>query len=102
MTANALFVLAAVEGLRALDRPQAVTVYAASDYLIRGASQWVRGWQQRGWLSKNGRPVKNRAVWESLLDAARPHRVEWRLAREDGPVDDIKEAKQIASDQVGQ
>lgn len=79
-SANALLIRAATEGLLALTRPCSVVVYSDADYLIRGASQWVRGWLARGWVTRDGKPVANRPEWESLLDAARPHDISWQLA----------------------
>jgi ribonuclease HI len=97
-TANALTLRAAVEALNALDAPAEVTVHTVSDYLGRGASEWVRGWQQRGWRTSGGAPVQNRALWEALLDAARRHRVTWRVAgRGAPPPADLSAAKDAAA-----
>ena len=78
-SANALLVRGAAEGLWALNRPCAVIVFSDADYLIRGASQWIKGWLARGWQTKDGKPVANRAEWEALLAAMQPHRVRWQL-----------------------
>jgi ribonuclease HI len=74
-----------------------VTIYAASDYLIRGASEWAPRWQRSGWRTRGGSEVQNRDMWEALLEAARPHRVSWQLAGRSDPEDDVAEAKRIAS-----
>jgi ribonuclease HI len=86
-SANALLLRAAAEGLCALHRPCAVLVLSDAEYLIRGASQWVRSWQARDWRTKAGQPVANRPEWEALLVAAEPHRVHWQLARPEDTVD---------------
>ena len=38
-----------------------------SEYVVLGATQWVRGWLQNGWLTNKKTPVKNRDLWELLL-----------------------------------
>lgn len=76
-SANALLIEAATEALKALKQPCTVTVYSDAKYLISGASRWVAGWQARGWQTRAGKPVANRAAWEALLQAARPHHVTW-------------------------
>jgi ribonuclease HI len=89
-SANAMLIRAAAEGLGALTRPCSVTIHSDADYLIRGASQWIKGWVARGWLTRDGKPVANRAEWESLIEAASPHEVSWQL----GHPDDLAELAQ--------
>jgi Ribonuclease HI len=38
-----------------------------SEYVVKGATSWVRGWRKRGWVTSIGKPVKNRDLWECLL-----------------------------------
>lgn len=83
LSANALLIRGAIEGLLALTRPCAVVVYSDADYLIRGASQWIKGWQARGWLTKNGNPVANQAEWRKLLEVTRSHQVVWQICQAD-------------------
>ena len=80
-SANALLIQAATAALNALNKPCTVTVYSDAKYLILGASRWVAGWQARGWQTRDGKPVANRAAWEALLQAARPHRITWVQVR---------------------
>jgi ribonuclease HI len=95
-TSNSLALKAATKALRALGAPSAVRVSAASDYLIKGASQWVAGWRQNGWHTKSGQAVQNRAEWEALLEAAKPHQVTWQLIKSRDQTDDLGEAKRLA------
>lgn len=83
LSTNALLIRGAIEGLLALTRPCHVIVYSDADYLIRGASQWIKGWQTRGWLTKDGKPVANQEEWQRLLDAARSHQVFWQIRQAD-------------------
>jgi len=87
-TANAMLIRGAAEALRALTQPCRVRLYSDAKYLVDGASRWVKGWQARGWQTREGKPVANRAEWEALMEAARPHRVAWMLVQgEDVPAD---------------
>ncbi len=96
VTANALLIRAATAGLEALTRPCSAAVYSDADYLIRGASQWVKNWLARGWVTREGRPVANRSEWESLLEAARPHAISWRLASPD-TTPELAQAAELAA-----
>jgi ribonuclease HI len=97
-TANAMLIRGATEALRALTKPCRVTLYSDAKYLIQGASQWVRGWQSRGWQTRDGRPVANRAAWEALLEAAHPHHVTWLQVKEDNAPADLAWAGELASE----
>ena len=101
-TANAMLIHGATEALRSLTKPCCVTLYSDAKYLIHGASRWVKGWQARGWQTKNGKPVANRAEWESLLEAARPHRVTWLLAQGDTISADLPWAGELAAEAARQ
>lgn len=41
-----------------------------SEYVVEGATNWVRGWLRRGWKTSVGAPVKNKDLWEALLGEA--------------------------------
>ncbi len=97
MSANAMLIRAATEGLGTLTRPCSVVIYSDADYLIRGASQWIKGWVARGWLTRDGSPVANRAEWESLIEAGRPHDVSWRLGHPDD-VPELAQAGELAAE----
>ena len=97
-TANAMLIRGATEALRALTKPCRVTLRSDAKYLIQGASQWVRGWQSRGWQTRDGRPVANRAAWEALLEAAHPHHVTWLQVKEDDAPADLAWAGELASE----
>jgi ribonuclease HI len=99
-TSNSLALRAATEGLCALGSPRTVTAYATSDYLCKGASQWVRGWRQNGWRTRSGDPVQNHAQWEALLQAAEPHQVTWQLVKSKNLTDDLTEAKRLATQEA--
>jgi ribonuclease HI len=101
-TANALLIQGATEALRALNKPCHVVLYSDANYLIKGASRWVKRWQARGWQTREGKPVANRAEWEALLEAARPHRVTWLLAQGDAIPADLAWASELSVEAANQ
>ncbi|TKW51191.1 Ribonuclease H [Colletotrichum tanaceti] len=44
-----------------------IVIATDSTYVVDGATNWARGWMRKGWRLANGKPVKNRDLWESLL-----------------------------------
>lgn len=77
-TNNRMELMAAIEGLKALKRPTQVRVWTDSVYVRDGITKWVHGWRRSGWKTADKKPVKNVDLWQALLDAAKPHDVEWR------------------------
>jgi ribonuclease HI len=100
-TVNAMLIRGATEALKALKRPCEVEVCSDAQYLIQGASQWVKGWQARGWQTREGKPVANQADWQALLEAAASHQVTWQLAKGDDMPDDLVQAGQVAAEASG-
>jgi len=77
-TNNRMEMTAVLRGLQALKEPCAVTVHTDSRYVIDGMTQWIFGWQKRGWVNAAKKPVANEDLWRELIAAARPHKVGWQ------------------------
>jgi len=77
-TNNRMELMAAIEGLKALKRPAQVRVWTDSVYVRDGITKWVHGWKRSAWKTADKKPVKNVDLWQALLEAAKPHDVEWR------------------------
>ncbi|HUF77578.1 MAG TPA: ribonuclease HI [Thermoanaerobaculia bacterium] len=84
-TANELELMAAAEVLESLPAGVSVAIHTGSDYLRHGATRWLDGWRARGWRTKAGAPVQNRAAWERLVRATAGRRVIWPELRGDLP-----------------
>jgi ribonuclease HI len=76
-TNNRMELQAALEGLLALKHPCRVEIVTDSNYLVKGMTEWIQGWQKRDWKNSKKKPVENRDLWESLLNASRPHDIRW-------------------------
>jgi ribonuclease HI len=74
-TNNQMELRAAIEALKALRRPSAITLYTDSKLLSDAWNKWLDGWIEQGWQRSNGRPVQNRELWQELVELAKPHQV---------------------------
>jgi ribonuclease HI len=85
-TNNRMEIMGLLEGLRALNRPTRVHAHVDSTYLMKAfTDRWLDGWQRRGWVNSQKKPVANRDLWEELLVAVKPHRLEFtRVAGHSG------------------
>lgn len=66
-TNNRMELCGAIAALEHLAQHEAhVTVHSDSSYVIKGITEWVWGWQRRGWKTATGGDVLNRDLWEQL------------------------------------
>ena len=80
-TNNRMELLAAIRALQALNRPCHVDLTTDSVYVRDGITKWIFGWQKNGWRTAAKKPVKNAELWQELLEAAKPHRIEWHWVK---------------------
>jgi ribonuclease HI len=97
-TNNRMELMAAIEGLNALKRPCRVTLSTDSRYVMDGLTKWIHGWRKNGWKTADKKPVKNADLWQALIDAAAPHRVEWTWVKGHAGHPDNERADKLASD----
>ena len=76
-TNNRMELTAAIRALQALRRSAHVTLYTDSTYMLRGVTEWMEGWKQRGWRTSSRKAVKNRDLWEELDTALERHDIDW-------------------------
>jgi ribonuclease HI len=52
-------------------------VITDSSYVVKGMTEWVKGWIRKKWLNAQKKPVMNRDLWEEILRLSTPHTIEW-------------------------
>jgi ribonuclease HI len=97
-TNNRMELMAAIRGLQALKRPCRVTLSTDSRYVMDGLTKWIHGWMKNGWRTADKKPVKNADLWQELLAAAKPHRIEWVWVKGHAGHPDNERADKLASD----
>ena len=80
-TNNRMELTAAAVALESLKRPCRVALHTDSQYLKDGITRWMTGWVRKNWRTSGGDPVKNMDLWRRILDAAKPHQIDWRWVR---------------------
>ncbi|RSY40832.1 ribonuclease HI [Sphingomonas koreensis] len=97
-TNNRMELMAAIQGLNALKKPCRVKLSTDSRYVMDGLTKWIKGWQRNRWKTADKKPVKNADLWQQLLDAAKPHRIEWIWVKGHAGHPDNERADGLASD----
>ncbi|MHA7878344.1 MAG: ribonuclease HI [Saccharospirillum sp.] len=80
-TNNRMELMAAIEGLKALNRACDVAVYTDSQYLRKGVLEWMVGWKRNGWKTAARAPVKNQDLWQRLDEQLARHQIEWHWVK---------------------
>ncbi len=80
-TNNRMELMAVIQALKALNRPQAVLVHTDSTYVMQGISKWIHGWKRNGWKTAAKQPVKNVDLWQALDAVVAQHTVEWKWVK---------------------
>jgi ribonuclease HI len=99
-TNNRMELTAAIEALRLLTRPCQVTITTDSQYLVKGMTEWIAGWQRKGWINSKKEPVLNRDLWEQLLEMTKPHAVKWKWVRGHAGHAENERCDQLARDGI--
>ena len=80
-TNNRMEMMAAIMALEALTGPTQVKLYTDSQYVQKGATEWMPGWMRRGWKTADKQPVKNVDLWQRLQAAMARHKVQFIWVR---------------------
>ena len=80
-TNNRMELMAAIRALQALKRPCRVDLTTDSVYVRDGITTWIHGWRKNGWRTADRKPVKNVELWQELIEACAPHRIEWHWVK---------------------
>ena len=76
-TNNRMELTAVIEALGALKRPSHVILHTDSQYVMKGITEWIRGWKAKGWKTAAREPVKNADLWRTLDEAVARHEIRW-------------------------
>jgi ribonuclease HI len=81
-TNNRMELRAAIAALDLLSEPCEVELHSDSKYLIDAIQQnWIDGWKRRSWRTAANQAVKNRDLWQQLMEAMAPHRIRWHWVK---------------------
>ena len=101
-TNNRMEMMAAIIALETLSRPCALTLYTDSQYVMKGMTEWLRGWKARGWKTADNKPVKNEDLWKRLDAACARHQVDWQWVKGHAGHPENERADQLARDGIKQ
>lgn len=89
-TNNRMELQAVIGGLEFISKQKTnlstILVYTDSKYVLRGATEWLAGWEAKGWRTAGKTEVLNRDLWEALSAAMsevreemKGRKIDWHL-----------------------
>jgi len=54
------------------------TLHTDSEYVMKGMTEWIEGWQKRGWKTSAKKPVLNQDLWQKLLKVSEGKEISWK------------------------
>lgn len=77
-TNNVMELTAVIEALKLVKFPCKIKVYSDSAYVVNGFLQgWIYNWIKKNWKTADGKPVKNKELWETLYNFTKVHKIEF-------------------------
>ena len=82
-TNNRMEMMAVIEALKAIKRPCNITMHIDSQYVLKGITEWIKGWKAKGWKTASKEPVKNADLWKEMdaLVQSGGHAIDWRWVK---------------------
>ena len=75
-TTNRVELASAIRGLEAQNRASSIMLATDSPYVLKGVSDWAKGWK-----NASRQPVKNRGLWKRLNEPCETRKVDCRLVK---------------------
>lgn len=77
-TNNVMELTAVIEALKLVKYPCNIKIYSDSAYVVNAFLQgWIFNWLKKGWKTADGKPVKNKELWQMLYGFTQTHNIEF-------------------------
>ena len=55
-----------------------IELHTDSEYVMKGITLWIAGWQKRGWRTAAKKPVLNQDLWQKLILVSDGKDIDWK------------------------
>ena len=81
ITNNRMELTAVLQALQLLKEHCEINLYTDSQYVMKGAEEWMTGWVKNGWRTADKKPVKNSDLWQELYRFSKKHTLHWHWVK---------------------
>ena len=76
-TNNQMELMAAITAVKFVSIGEQATIYTDSQYVIKGITEWLKGWKKNNWLTAKKEAVKNSDLWKELDAQTQGKKLNW-------------------------
>lgn len=76
-TNNRMELTAVIRSLEMTSQSTEIEIYTDSQYVKDGITKWIRNWLKNDWKNSQKQSVKNRELWERLLELSSNRKIGW-------------------------
>ncbi len=80
-TNNKMEMTAAIKALEAVPQNLPIIIHSDSQYVIKGATEWLHGWKAKGWRKADGKPVLNQDLWQQMDAMMTGRKITWKWVK---------------------
>ena len=80
-TNNRMEMMAVIKALEAVKEKCSITIYTDSQYVFKGANEWLNTWKKSGWKTSGKKNVKNIDLWQVLEQLILKHDISWKWVK---------------------
>jgi ribonuclease HI len=80
-TNNRMELSAAIMALQEVNTNSEIIIYTDSTYVKNGITEWVLKWKENGWKNSNKESVKNKDLWEKLVNLCEQNTINWKWVK---------------------
>jgi ribonuclease HI len=80
-TNNKMEMTAAIKALEAVSQDLPIVIHSDSQYVIKGATEWLWGWKAKGWRKADGKPVMNQDLWMQMDALMVGRKITWKWVK---------------------
>lgn len=102
-TNNRMELLAAIKALEVCSirkNSNKIKLFTDSEYVKKGMTFWVKKWQKNNWRTAARKPVKNKDLWQRLLDITDNCSVEWHWVQAHVGITNNEKADELARNAI--
>ena len=96
-TNNRMEMTAIIEALKIVKMDCDITLYTDSKYVMDGITKWLPNWKNKGWITSNKKPVKNKDLWQILEECISKQNIEWQWVKGHAGIPGNEKADELAN-----
>lgn len=65
-TNNRMELMAVIQAIKQAPLDTPIKIHSDSQYVVKGCTEWIFGWQRKGWRKADKSPLLNADLWKDL------------------------------------